>query len=80
MKSSLEDLLDVYNSPENDDGSQLMFLFSSNIMSESYTLKEVRHIWFMTIPDTFLNTTKFLDDLLENSLTPIFLNQLMYIF
>ncbi|AVO21124.1 70kDa small subunit of early gene transcription factor [Buffalopox virus] len=53
MKSSLEDLLDVYNSPENDDGSQLMFLFSSNIMSESYTLKEVRHIWFMTIPDTF---------------------------
>lgn len=53
MKSSLEDLLDVYNSPENDDGNQLMFLFSSNIMSESYTLKEVRHIWFMTIPDTF---------------------------
>ncbi|AUL80247.1 70kDa small subunit of early gene transcription factor VETF [Vaccinia virus] len=53
MKSSLEDLLDVYNSPENDDGSQLMFLFSSNIMSESYTLKEVRHIWFITIPNTF---------------------------
>ncbi|ABI99077.1 early transcription factor VETFs [Deerpox virus W-1170-84] len=53
MKSSLEDLLSVYNSPSNDDGSQIMFLFSSNIMSESYTLKEVRHIWFMTIPDTF---------------------------
>ncbi|AEN03681.1 early gene transcription factor [Yokapox virus] len=53
MKSSLEELLEVYNSSSNDDGSQLMFLFSSNIMSESYTLKEVRHIWFMTIPDTF---------------------------
>ncbi|XAL73617.1 70kDa small subunit of early transcription factor [Lumpy skin disease virus] len=53
MKSSLEDLLSVYNSPTNDDGSQIMFLFSSNIMSESYTLKEVRNIWFMTIPDTF---------------------------
>ncbi|QHR82623.1 viral early transcription factor small subunit [Brazilian porcupinepox virus 1] len=53
MKSSLEDLLTVYNSQNNDDGSQIMFLFSSNIMSESYTLKEVRHIWFMTIPDTF---------------------------
>ncbi|AAL69820.1 SPV081 putative early transcription factor VETFS [Swinepox virus] len=53
MKSSLEDLLAVYNSSSNDDGSQIMFLFSSNIMSESYTLKEVRHIWFMTIPDTF---------------------------
>ncbi|ASC55571.1 putative early transcription factor VETF-like protein [Seal parapoxvirus] len=53
MKSSLEELLDAYNSADNNDGSQLMFLFSSNIMSESYTLKEVRHIWFMTIPDTF---------------------------
>ncbi len=53
MKSSLEDLLAVYNSPSNNDGSRLMFLFSSNIMSESYTLKEVRNIWFMTIPDTF---------------------------
>ncbi|WZD65413.1 early transcription factor VETFs [Bovine papular stomatitis virus] len=53
MKASLEELLEAYNSPENDDGSRLMFLFSSNIMSESYTLKEVRNIWFMTIPDTF---------------------------
>ncbi|AGZ95399.1 70kDa small subunit of early transcription factor [Goatpox virus] len=53
MKSSLEDLLSVYNSPTNDDGGQIMFLFSSNIMAESYTLKEVRNIWFMTIPDTF---------------------------
>ncbi|CCD83260.1 early transcription factor [Squirrelpox virus] len=53
LKASLEDLLAVYNSPANDDGSRIMFLFSSNIMSESYTLKEVRHIWFMTIPDTF---------------------------
>ncbi|AWU47127.1 VETF-small subunit [Sea otter poxvirus] len=53
LKSSLEELLHKYNSPLNDDGSQIMFLFSSNIMSESYTLKEVRHIWFMTIPDTF---------------------------
>ncbi|CAC21322.1 84R protein [Yaba-like disease virus] len=53
MKSSLEDLLNVYNSQLNEDGSQIMFLFSSNIMSESYTLKEVRNIWFMTIPDTF---------------------------
>ncbi|AAF17965.1 gp081R [Rabbit fibroma virus] len=53
MKASLEDLLVTYNSLANDDGSQIMFLFSSNIMSESYTLKEVRNIWFMTIPDTF---------------------------
>ncbi|AVD69267.1 ORF148 [Saltwater crocodilepox virus] len=53
MKSSLEDLLEVYNSPENAEGHEIMFLFSSNIMSESYTLKEVRHIWFLTIPDTF---------------------------
>ncbi|ADT91114.1 viral early transcription factor small subunit [Cotia virus SPAn232] len=53
MKSSLEDLLTVYNSKTNDDGSQIMFLFSSNIMSESYTLKEVINIWFMTIPDTY---------------------------
>ncbi|AYN61016.1 early transcription factor [Orf virus] len=53
MKASLEELLEVYNSAENNDGGELMFLFSSNIMSESYTLKEVRHIWFMTIPDTF---------------------------
>lgn len=53
MKASLEDMLAVYNSPQNNDGSRIMFLFSSNIMSESYTLKEVTHIWFMTIPDTF---------------------------
>ncbi|ATI21029.1 morphogenesis VETF-s [Western grey kangaroopox virus] len=53
MKSSLEDLLAVYNSPSNNNGERIMFLFSSNIMSESYTLKEVTHIWFMTIPDTF---------------------------
>lgn len=31
MKSSLEDLLDVYNSPENDDGSQLMFCFHQTL-------------------------------------------------
>ncbi|ANS71171.1 small subunit viral early transcription factor [Pteropox virus] len=53
MKSSLEQLLELFNSPSNNDGSQIMFLFSSNIMAESYTLKEVRNIWFMTIPDTF---------------------------
>lgn len=53
MKASLEEMLAVYNSPQNNDGSRIMFLFSSNIMSESYTLKEVTHIWFMTIPDTF---------------------------
>lgn len=53
MKASLEELLDAYNAADNDDGGRITFLFSSNIMSESYTLKEVRHIWFMTIPDTF---------------------------
>lgn len=45
-------ILDKYNEPQNDDGDYLMFLFGSKIISESYTLKEVKDIILLTVPDT----------------------------
>lgn len=49
---SINNLLDIYNSPNNKNGEEIYFLFGSKIISESYTLKETREIWFFTIPDS----------------------------
>lgn len=45
-------LLDIYNLSNNDNGEEICFLFGSKIISESYTLRETREIWFLTIPDS----------------------------
>lgn len=50
--NSINSLLDIYNSDNNQNGEEICFLFGSKIISESYTLKETRDIWFLTIPDS----------------------------
>lgn len=53
-------ILDKYNDPENDKGDSLMYLFGSKIISESYTLKEVTDIVFLTVPDTKSELTQII--------------------
>lgn len=50
--NSINTLLDIYNLPNNDNGEVISILFGSKIISESYTLKEVKELWFLTIPDS----------------------------
>lgn len=50
--NSVNSLLEIYNSSNNDNGEEIYFLFGSKIISESYTLRETRDIWFFTIPDS----------------------------
>ncbi|BCT22634.1 early transcription factor [Carp edema virus] len=45
--------LEIFNSTKNKKGYFLTFLFASNVLSESYTLKEVKTLWFLTIPETY---------------------------
>lgn len=49
---SLIELIDRFNSKTNKNGEEIMFLFGSKIISEAYTLTEVKNIIFLTIPDT----------------------------
>lgn len=48
--SHINFLLDRFNSSFNENGEEIYFLFGSKIISESFTLKEVRDMWFLTIP------------------------------
>ncbi|AKS26315.1 putative viral early transcription factor small subunit [Diachasmimorpha longicaudata entomopoxvirus] len=49
---AVNSLINAFNSSSNEDGSEIQFLFGSKLLSESYTLKEVKEIWFLTIPDS----------------------------
>lgn len=49
----INDLLNVYNSSDNDNGEKIMFLFGSKIISEAYTLTETYEIIYFTIPDSY---------------------------
>lgn len=50
--SVVNNIINLYNKKTNDRGLELMFLFGSKILSEAFTLTEVREIWFFTPPDT----------------------------
>lgn len=52
QSNQINNLIDIYNSSINDTGEEICFLFGSKIISESYTLKETRDMWFLTIPDS----------------------------
>lgn len=60
MLNNINNLLDIYNLPNNDNGEEIIFLFGSKIISESYTLKETREIWFLTIPDSITEITQII--------------------
>jgi hypothetical protein len=48
----INNILSIFNEDINDDGNNIMFLFGSKIISEAYTLKNVKEIWFLTVPET----------------------------
>lgn len=58
--NNINNLLDIYNLPNNDNGEEIIFLFGSKIISESYTLKETREIWFLTIPDSITEISQII--------------------
>lgn len=60
MINNINNLLDIYNLPNNNNGEEIIFLFGSKIISESYTLKETREIWFLTIPDSITEITQII--------------------
>lgn len=49
---NISELLDIFNNELNDDGSDILILFGSKIISEAYTLRNVTDIWFLTVPET----------------------------
>jgi hypothetical protein len=60
LVNNINNLLDIYNLPNNDNGEEIIFLFGSKIISESYTLKETREIWFLTIPDSITEISQII--------------------
>lgn len=58
QNNQINNLIDIYNASVNDSGEEVFFLFGSKIISESYTLKETRDIWFLTIPDSLSELTQ----------------------
>lgn len=59
-------ILDKFNSPSNDEGDEIMFLFGSKIISEAYTLTEVMSIIFLTVPDTKTELTQIVSRALRS--------------
>lgn len=64
--NNINTLLDIYNLPNNNNGEEITFLFGSKIISESYTLKETREIWFLTIPDSLSEMSQITSRCLRN--------------
>lgn len=62
----INNLIDIYNSPNNDNGEEICFIFGSKIISESYTLKETKDIWFLTVPDSLSELTQITARCLRN--------------
>ncbi|AAC97658.1 ORF MSV113 putative early transcription factor small subunit VETF-S homolog (vaccinia D6R), similar to SW:P04308 [Melanoplus sanguinipes entomopoxvirus] len=50
--SYINKILSVFNEDVNENGSVIMFLFGSRIIAEAYTLKDIKEIWFLTVPET----------------------------
>lgn len=65
-ENNINNLLDIFNAKNNDNGEEIMFLFGSKIISESYTLKETREIWFLTIPDSVSEINQIIARCLRN--------------
>ena len=51
-KHDLIELLNKSNESNNDDGQVIKFIFGSKKISESYTLKEIKNIVYLTVPTT----------------------------
>ncbi|QKE44471.1 putative viral early transcription factor small subunit [Yalta virus] len=66
QSNQINNLIDIYNSAVNDKGEEICFIFGSKIISESYTLKEARDIWFLTIPDSLSELTQIIARCLRN--------------
>lgn len=66
QSNQINNLIDIYNSVVNDNGEEICFIFGSKIISESYTLKETRDIWFLTIPDSLSELTQIVARCLRN--------------
>lgn len=66
QSNQINNLIDIYNSAANDNGEEICFIFGSKIISESYTLKETRDIWFLTIPDSLSELTQIVARCLRN--------------
>lgn len=66
QSNQINNLIDIYNSSINDLGEEICFLFGSKIISESYTLKETRDIWFLTIPDSLSELSQITARCLRN--------------
>ncbi|BAO49470.1 putative early transcription factor small subunit [Alphaentomopoxvirus acuprea] len=48
----INNILSIFNEDINDEGHNILLLFGSKIISEAYTLKNVKDIWFLTVPET----------------------------
>lgn len=44
--------IDKYNSPENSYGKHIKILVGANVIKESYDIKGLMHIWFLSKPDS----------------------------
>lgn len=64
--NTINSLLDIYNSPNNDNGEEVAFLFGSKIISESYTLTETLDIWFLTNPESLSEMIQIMARCLRN--------------
>ena len=62
----INNLINIYNSPINDNGEEVCFIFGSKIISESYTLMETKDIWFLTIPDSLSELEQIIARCLRN--------------
>ena len=58
--NDINGLLEAYNSPTNDDGTNISIVFASKMIAESRTLKEVKRTILLTIPSTFSELSQIL--------------------
>lgn len=48
----INNILPIFNSDSNHDGKRINIIIGSEILSESYSINEIRNFWLFTIPDT----------------------------
>ncbi|AKR04214.1 DEAD/SNF2-like helicase [Salmon gill poxvirus] len=60
VNESITPTLEVFNTRKNKHGHFISLLFASYALGQSYTLKEVKNLWFLTIPDTYSQYTQII--------------------
>lgn len=53
-------LFDSFNDEKNYDGSEIVFLFGTKVISESFTIKESKAIVFLTMPSSISDTSQII--------------------